>query len=104
LLPLFITAALPQTGANLQAMKNITDNHKSILAILAADTSEYFTYQQIANMTGLTADGVRGMMSDLTIMGYRFRKLPEGRKKKIQLLQPLEATNQAAQNHSSSVP
>jgi hypothetical protein len=46
-------------------------------------------------MTGLTADGVRGMVSDLTRMRYRFRKLPDGRKKKIQLLQVLEATNQA---------
>jgi hypothetical protein len=87
--------ASPVAKTSLPALKNITDNHKKILAILAADTTEFYTYQQLADMTYLTANGVRGMVSDLTKIGYRFRKTMDCKRKRIQLIQALESPNQA---------
>lgn len=76
--------------ANLQEMRNINDNHKKILSILATDPSEAYDYQQIAEMTRLSQSGVRSMIHELVKMGYRFKKTNEGRKVKIQLIETLE--------------
>ena len=73
-------------SVDLNEMKNITENHKRILAILAHDPTTGYTYQEIAGMSHLTANGVRGMVSQLSKMGYRFKKGKHGKKVTVKLI------------------
>ena len=70
---------------DLEEMKNITENHERILAILAHDPTTGYTYQEIAEMSHLTANGVRGMISQLSKMGYQFKKGKQGKKVTVKL-------------------
>jgi DNA-binding MarR family transcriptional regulator len=65
--------------------RQLSENQKRILAILASDPSESFTYSQLADMTRLSPDGVRSMISQLGRTGYRFKKRKEGRKTRVQV-------------------
>lgn len=62
----------PTARSDLEAMKRLSENHKKLLAILIHDPATYYDYQQLADMTRLSADGVRGMISELAKMGYQF--------------------------------
>lgn len=91
-------------SANLQEMRRVTENHRRILSILAGDSVEYYDYKQLAEMTRLSPDGVRGMISELSRMGYKFRKIKEGKKARIQLVQPIpiDSIDQSVQPSASS--
>ena len=88
-------------SVDLEAMKNITENHKRILAILAHDPTTGRTYQEIAEMSHLTANGVRGMISQLSKMGYRFKKEKLGKRVTVKLI-PSASNAQALPRIASS--
>lgn len=66
--------------------KELTDGQKKILAVLNQDTETYYSYKEIASITRLTHNGVRGMVSEMSRMGIRFEKRIIANEKKIQLI------------------
>jgi hypothetical protein len=90
----------PTAKTDLEAMKKLSENHKKLLAILIHDPTTFYDYQQLADMTRLSPDGVRGMISELSRMGYQFKKTYEGRKAKIQLIHVMESEKRVNREHS----
>jgi DNA-binding MarR family transcriptional regulator len=88
-------------AVDLDEMKKITENHKRILVLLAQDPTTSYTYQEIADISRLTPNGVRGMVSQLSRMGYRFRKGRQGKKVTIQLI-PSASSDQGLRQSASS--
>jgi DNA-binding MarR family transcriptional regulator len=88
-------------SVDLAELKRITENHKRILAILAHDPTTGYTYQEIAEMSRLTPNGVRGMISQLSRMGYRFKKAKQGKKVTVKLI-PSASSAQALPQSASS--
>ncbi len=88
-------------SVDLNEMKNTTENHKKVLAFLAHDPSTTYTYQELADMTHLTANGVRGMISQLSKRGYRFKKGKQGKKVTVKLI-PSALNAQALPRSDSS--
>ena len=93
--------ALPSAkSVDLEQMKRITENHRRIIAILVHDPTTGYTYQQIAEMSDLTANGVRGMISQLSKIGYGFKKGKQGKKVTVKLIR--SASNAQALEQSAS--
>ena len=69
----------------LQHLPKLTANHEKILSILAADMSRDYTYTDLADMTRLSPTGVRGMISELRKMGFKFVTVKEGRRVRVRL-------------------
>ena len=89
-------------SVDLDEMKNITENHKRILAILAHDPTTGYTYKEIADMSHLTPNGVRGMISQLSKMGYRFQKGKQGKKATVKLIPSASSAQALPQSDSSA--
>lgn len=83
-------------------MKKITENHKRVLAILAHDPTTGYTYQQLAEMSDLTTNGVRGMSSQLSRMGYGFKKGKRGKKVTVKLIGSASNAQALPQSASSA--
>ena len=66
--------------------KRLTDGQKKILAVLNQDPENYYSYKEIASITRLTHNGVRGMVSEMAKMGVKFEKRMIGNVTKIQLI------------------
>jgi len=81
--------------------KKLTRSQQLVLDTI--DEQEAMTYEGIADVTGLSYDGVRGRVSELTQMGYEIEKLREGvntfviRKKDSSYKRPLALKESMAQ-------
>lgn len=73
-------------GPKIKELKEgIRENQKKILSILMNDTTRGYAYQELADMTRLTADGVRSMISEMARSGVEFEKTKEGRRTVVKL-------------------
>ena len=66
--------------------KELTDGQKKILAVLHQDPETNYSYKEIASITRLTHNGVRGMVSEMSRMGIKFEKRIINNEKKIQMI------------------
>ena len=64
----------------------LTDGQKKILAVLNQDPETYYSYKEIASITRLTHNGVRGLVSEMVKMGFKFEKRMIANERKIQLI------------------
>ena len=75
-------------GKETTRLKQLTPNHEKILRILSHDSTRFYSYSELADMTRLTPDGVRSMVSEMAriLKGkVEFIKSKEGRKVVIKL-------------------
>jgi hypothetical protein len=88
-------------SADLKEMAQLTENHQKILSILTSDPAESYTYKDIAAIACLTPDGTRGLISQLSRMGYRFRKTRKGKKVCVSLVSSEPSDSSALVTRSS---
>ena len=75
-------------SSDMERLKKLTPNQEKILSLLSQDSTRFYSYQEIADMTRLSADGVRSMVSEMAeILKGKviFVKSKEGRKVIIKL-------------------